>query len=155
MLDDVAIAALYRLLNAPKEHMGALYVQGNGYKYTDTIDGGSEKVRGKLSIPPGSLAGLFHNHPGGRDSEDFSPEDKAQARRLGVPSYIQTPSNKVMRFDPIKGTTEEVLGEFPIEELKKMIALHITQSNYHPELKQRLLQSLFLPPEKVSATESP
>lgn len=154
-LDDTAIAALYRLLNAPKEHMGALYVQGQGYQYTPTIDGGDSHVKGKLSVPPGSLAGLFHNHPGGKSSEDFSDDDKAQARRLGVPSYIQTPSNKVKRFDPTTNTTEEVLGEFPIDELKKMIALHITQSNYHPELKQRLLKSLFLPQEEnVSAVSN-
>lgn len=154
MLDDVAIAALYHLLNAPKEHMGALYVQGQDYKYTDTVNGGDSHVRGKLSIPAGSLAGLFHNHPGGVSSEDFSDADKAQARRLGVPSYIQTPSNKVKKFDPITNTTEEVLGEFPIEELKKMIALHITQSNFHPELKQRLLQSLFLPKEENASAVS-
>lgn len=148
MLDDVAIAALYHLLNAPKEHMGALYKQGEGYQFTNTVDGGDSHVRGKLSVPPGSLAGLFHNHPGGKSSEDFSEDDKAQARRLGIPSYIQTPSNKVKRFDPHTNITEEVLGEFPIEELKKMIALHITQSNYHPDLKRRLLQSLYMPSEE-------
>lgn len=161
-LDNAAIAALLMLSKQREEHMGALYRNGDGIGRTPTVTTDSgDNVKGKLSVPIGSLAGLFHNHPFRRlertdlDVRRFSEEDKLQATKLGVPSYIITPTGTVLRFDPKTNSTEEVLGEYPIEELKKMIALHITQSNYPPELKQRLLQSLFLPPEKVSATESP
>ena len=102
--------------------MGALYSLGGGYAYTPTIGGGSESVRGTLAVPPGSLAGLFHNHPGPeRSSEDFSPEDKAQARRLGKPSYIQTPSMALRRFDPLTGTTTNVLAEIPVEQIHRLM----------------------------------
>lgn len=107
------------------EHMGALYEDANGaIQSTDTVTSGSAGgVRGTLKIPSGSLRGVFHNHPrrGKRDrcGEEFSQEDKGHARRLGVPSYILTPSGRVRRFDPSTGKTTDVLEELPIDALLK------------------------------------
>lgn len=130
-LDNAAQAALWALLNAPKEHLGALYHQNGAVAATPTVtSGSSQHIKGSLAIPAGSLAALFHNHPrlatdrrnGGSTAEDFSPEDLAQAKRLGVPSYIQTPSNALRRYDPTTGNVQSVLAEIPvalIEALRK------------------------------------
>jgi hypothetical protein len=130
-LDNAAAAALWMLAleqDAQHEHMGALYASGQGFDRTPTISsGGSEHVRGALTLPQkGSLRGLFHNHPGPeRSSEGFSEDDKAQARRLKVPSYISTPSGAWRKFDPIANKTTEVLAEFPIEEHRRYLMAKI------------------------------
>ena len=125
-LDNAAAAALFMLgITHPTniENMGALYSDNGGYSRTETVSTGQgAHVKGSLSIPAGSLAGLFHNHPGPQQSiESFSPDDLAMARRMGVPSYISTPSGNVLRFDPKSNTTQPVLAEFPIEELVRHI----------------------------------
>lgn len=123
-LDNAAAAALWMLpyREDPRvEHMGALYASGEGFERTGTVSrGGSEHVRGALTIPEqGALRALFHNHPGTeRSSEDLSPDDKAQARRLRVPSYISTPSGGLRVFDPTKNRTADVVAEFPWDEFK-------------------------------------
>lgn len=130
-LDNAAAAALWALMNAPKERMGALYRDGETFGHTPTVTTGQgTHVSGTLRVPPGSLAALFHNHPDVRPdnynastrqaggAEDFSPDDKAQARRLGVPSYIQTPSYALRRYDPKTGRTEEVLAEIPVDQIR-------------------------------------
>lgn len=122
-LDDAAAAALFAIRNAPTENMGALYALGNGYARTSMITRGrGAAVRGELQVPQGMLRALFHNHPSvpGADAEraKFSPNDKAQANRLGVPSYIAA-GDKVMRY--ANGRTEEVLAEFPTDEWRSYI----------------------------------
>lgn len=158
-LDDAASAALWMLSlekDKTREHMGLLYRDGDDYKKTDTVSGGDSSVKGKLTVPAGSLAGLFHNHPGitvGRgdratvpvnDSQrqKFSPDDRNRAQTLGIPSYISI-DNRVRRYDPKNGTTEDVLAQFPIEEVKKHIAARIRDSNMAPDIKLRLLGNLF------------
>ncbi|MEO8467977.1 MAG: hypothetical protein ABI640_21875 [Gammaproteobacteria bacterium] len=122
-LDNAANAALWMLSlqkDPRTEHMGALFQQGENLGRTaDTVDGSGSHVHGKLTLG-GPAAALFHNHPttGRRDSigEQFSDDDRAQARRLSVPSYISTPSNALRKYDPSTNTTSDVLAEFPIDE---------------------------------------
>lgn len=135
-LDNAAAAALFMLglMKDPRsEHMGAIYRQGEGFGRTPTVTTGDQThTQGSLAVPAGSLAALFHNHPAFRadshtarltgDANKFSPDDIAMSTKLGKPSYISTPDGKVMRFDPKAKTTEEVLAEFPIEELLAHIA---------------------------------
>lgn len=123
-LDDAAAAALWRLAHQPVEHMGLLYASEHGVQSTPTISSGQDaQVKGSLTVPAGSLLALFHNHPerDGRDrgtARTFSRDDKAQARRLGKPSYITTADRTVKRFDPATGDTEEVLAQIPVEEIR-------------------------------------
>lgn len=125
-LDDAAAAALWSLRQSSSERMGALYRDAGGFGRTPTIEGGDDGVKGQLRIPTGSLAALFHNHPPAEGRDDsfghrFSDDDKAQARRLGVPSYITTADGTVRRFDPKRNRTEEVLAEFPIAEWRAQV----------------------------------
>lgn len=105
--------------------MGALYSEGDKIARSNLVAGSSSRTKGALRIPSGSaLSALFHNHPprpGRLPSQlaKFSDEDKAQARRLGVPSYISA-GDRVMRYDPSTGKAEEVLAQLPIDEIRKL-----------------------------------
>jgi hypothetical protein len=148
-LDDAAVRALYLLQHQPNEHMGALYHTGQGPQASSTVTSQRDgTVKGNISIPPGSLRGLFHNHPAtGAEAATFSPDDKAQARQKKVPSYITTPDGRVFVFNPTaKGHGGEVLAEIPIQEIKMMIAQRIGQSTLSADMKKRLLTNLLLPP---------
>lgn len=132
-LDDAAAAALYQVLSeqdTSREHMGLLYEQ-QGIKRTPTQTKGQQaSVGGTFAIPKGSLRGLFHNHPHiaqshGREvprdagaRTDIPIEDRKQAKELGVPSYVAA-GQKIMRYDPATGRTEEVLAQFPIDEIRR------------------------------------
>lgn len=128
-LDDAAAAALYAIEAQEREHIGAIYRDGVGFGRTPVVSGGHGGVKGSLTIPTGlrNVAALFHNHPlvewrqgkplrGDNVRDSFSADDRMQARKLGVPSYISA-GDTVMKFDPSTGRTEEVLAEFPIAEL--------------------------------------
>ena len=127
-LDDAAARALWALRNEPLEHIGLLYEQ-EGVQATPTrTQHNAGRTKGSFAIPPGSLRGLFHNHPerqtrresmGQSDIEraKFSAADKKQARQLGVPSYIAA-GPKLRRYDPATGRTEDVLAEIPVELIR-------------------------------------
>lgn len=128
-LDDAAAAALWAISqeqDRTREHIGALYTEGDGFGRTAIADGQGAHVKGALVKPMGTAwAALFHNHPpqttGVRDmrqtggGEQFSDDDKAQARKLAKPSYISTPSGATRMFDPGTGKTSDVLAQFPID----------------------------------------
>lgn len=133
-IDDAAAAALWRLAaeqNSRREHIGLLYGTAAGIERTPTRDtGGTRNAGGTFAIPPGSLRGLFHNHPqrelargahGAQDEEraQFSGDDIRQARALGVPSYISA-GDKVLRYDPSTGKAEEVLAQIPLDEIRRL-----------------------------------
>lgn len=133
-LDDAATAALWALareLEPRREHIGLLYDTPSGIDRTPTRDaGGTRRAAGTFSIPGGTLRGIFHNHPpreigrGARDREDkeradFSGDDTLQARSLGVPSYISV-DQQIFRYDPKTRLIEEVLGQIPVEEIRKL-----------------------------------
>src|SRR5690606_40254933 len=52
---------------------------------------------------------------------EFSTDDILQAQQLGVPSYIAA-GNKLRRYDPATGRTEDVLATIPIEEILRLLA---------------------------------
>lgn len=124
-LDDLAAAALWPLRNERKEHIGLLY--GDGERTPAVSQGEASRAGGTFQIPSGSLRGLFHNHPArqagravGKDEpHEFSAKDVLQAKKLGVPSYISA-GDRVLRYDPRTGKVEEVLGQIPIEEIRKL-----------------------------------
>lgn len=122
-LDDAAAAALWNLRRAPLEHVGLLYEQDGAIYRTDTVLGGKDWARGRFAIPVGSLRGVFHNHPMSgnprkdRARREFSDDDKAVAKRLNRPSYIAA-GNKLRRYDPATGRTEDVLAEIPIDVIR-------------------------------------
>jgi hypothetical protein len=127
-VDDAAAAALFLLARtkpAAFEHLGLLYEQEGEIRRTDTRSSNDRgAVRGRFSVPSGSLRGIFHNHPvgsyeGSRSSvrERFSADDVAQAQALGVPSYISV-DDRIRRYDPSSGQASEVLAQFPMEEFR-------------------------------------
>lgn len=124
-LDDSIVEQMLLLSGMPKEHIGLIYHDGEAFKATATKSTGQQAhTKGYLSIPKGTkLSALFHNHPvvkGNRELKDsgggeaFSDDDKATSKRLGVPSYILTPSGRVLKFDPSTGETSEVLSQLPV-----------------------------------------
>lgn len=128
-LDDAAAAALFnlsRLQDPTREHIGLLY--GDDYRRTPTQTREARRsTGGAFKIPPGGLRALFHNHPessqkGARPDTDrsrFSYDDIAQAKKLGVPSYISA-GEQVFRYDPSTRKTEEVLAQIPLEEIRRL-----------------------------------
>src|SRR5690554_4108203 len=134
-LDNAAAAALWAIQNAPREHIGLLYEQDGTIHATPTqTRNNAGRTKGSFEIPAGSLRGIFHNHPPLKQQRrgsmldvdvertSFSPDDLKQAKRLGVPSYIAV-GNKLRRYDPATGRTEDVLAEIPIDVIR---ALYIT-----------------------------
>lgn len=124
-LDDSVAAALAALTGQEFEHIGLVYQDENGVKSTPPqTTQRSAKVKANIIIPKGSLRALFHNHPTAKGDqrslrsvgggEKFSEDDIAQARKLGVPSYILTPSGRVLMFDPTTNKTTEVLAQIPV-----------------------------------------
>jgi RHS repeat-associated protein len=92
------------------EYAGRVYKNPDGsYSYTapnrGTVASSSHGSIG--SLPPGTTnAGLYHTHGSatpGYDNEHFSPQDRGNARREHVPSYLATPGGKVLKFDPNTG----------------------------------------------------
>ena len=127
-LDDSAAAALMLLeLTKPKnrENLGALFTNGadDELQRSNVIESGQDThVRGTLAIPKGSaLEALYHNHPlikgDAAHWAEFSDDDKAQARRLGIPSYISA-GDAIRKFDPRTNKTADVLAEFPWNKYK-------------------------------------
>ncbi len=124
-LDDAAVAALYRVGRSPTENIGALYgdpLQRSGFASSAS----DESVRGRLQIPggPAAIRALVHNHPRANNHSDrnrhrFSEDDKREAMRLGVPSYLAI-DDRVRRFDPTTGLTADVLAQIPIEEIRRL-----------------------------------
>ena len=130
-LDDAAQAALWPIRHAPREHIGALYAMDGRIASTPTVTANDAKsVGGTLKVPRGTLRALYHDHPIGeamkgdlrRDIEGerqkFSRDDIAQARGLGVPSYISA-GERIFRYDP-SGRTEEVLAQLPLDPIKQL-----------------------------------
>lgn len=136
VLDDAAVAALYRIANEPREHIGLLYEQGGTIASTPTAATGASSAKGTFAIPAGSLRGLFHQHPEnvkaargiqGQNQTartDFSRDDINQAQKVGVPSYIAA-GDLVKRYDPTTGETAEVLAQFPWDEQRRKIMVEL------------------------------
>lgn len=54
-----------------------------------TTKRGDSKAQGAFKIPKTAVVrGIVHNHPEGRESDRFSPDDLAMAEKLKVPSAI-------------------------------------------------------------------
>src|SRR5690606_40067003 len=78
---------------------------------------------------------IVHNHPPPKqrrgsmldvdvERTSFSPDDLKQAKRLGVPSYIAA-GNKLRRYDPATGRTQDVLAEIPIDEIMRDLMIRL------------------------------
>lgn len=134
--DDAAAAFAWML---PYLHEGAKkyeYASGivpteDGYTYS-TPKTSKQTSEFNVSLPA-TMQALIHNHPAeqarsgreyqsARDSqsadENFSQEDRSMAKALKMPSYIVTPSDRLMRYDPATKQQEEVLAQFPWDEYK-------------------------------------
>lgn len=117
-LDDAAAAALWPMRGAAVERLGLLY--DDGYlRHTPTYSQeSSKKAKGSFRIPSGTLRGVFHNHPKDQYGR-LSVTDTEQAKHLGVPSFVMTARDKVLRYDPSSQKTEEVLHQIPLDEIRK------------------------------------
>jgi hypothetical protein len=67
-------------------------------------------------VPEGTVnAARWHTHGGndpGYDNENFSPQDKANARREHVDSYLGTPGGTIREYDPSTGS-DVIIGNTP------------------------------------------
>lgn len=113
-LDDAAKRALSEIKASKVEYFTALTCKdGTVLTAHPETDGNSEHGRVKLRLD-GGLVAIIHNHPAtGKVAAMFSPEDKAQARRLKVPSYIITADGQQLRYDPLTNKTEAILDNEP------------------------------------------
>lgn len=166
--EDAAAAALLAIEYAPRaanqEYMTLLVEDPT----TKRIRREAMQTQGSATksewsgYPQGPIRGLVHNHPVPRQGARyrhtmFSQEDINSARLLQVPAYVaamqekgaasnrlyQPTRNRALATQPIEG--EEFLAQYPIEELKMIIASRIRNSNMLPGTKARLLQSLIVP----------
>ncbi|OGT57394.1 MAG: hypothetical protein A3E01_07135 [Gammaproteobacteria bacterium RIFCSPHIGHO2_12_FULL_63_22] len=129
-VDDTVASVLAGLTGASLEHIGLIYQDGADAKSTSPQSSQQKaKVRANIIIPKGSLRALYHNHPvfntrrdfrGAGGGESFSDDDKTQARKLGVPSYILTPTRRVLKFDPKTNEVSEVLAQLDLAEISKL-----------------------------------
>lgn len=115
--------------------------------------------------PQGQIVGIVHNHPAYREGKKYpgfflSNQDLNTARQMQVPSYIaamQPPGHgpaDTRTYNPPKGATsklnveipgEQFLAQYPIEEMKMIMAQRIRNSNMNPAMKTRLLERLLVP----------
>jgi proteasome lid subunit RPN8/RPN11 len=90
---EAAVAGILRAAAASGrvEYGGAVFERGNGCHVhsTPVTSNEANRVAYVIRVVQGlRLAGLYHTHtPGGRAGK-FSPEDRAEQKRLGVPSYM-------------------------------------------------------------------
>jgi hypothetical protein len=110
-LDSAAKAALQQVnptsIAQDKEYAARGYKNPNGtYSVTGFNPGtqASSTPPSIASLPAGTAnAARLHTHGGDDpqyDNEHFSPQDKHNAQRDGVPSYLGTPSGKIKKYDP-------------------------------------------------------
>lgn len=95
--------ALGKVAYGSKEFAGALYQNDKGeYCYSVPVPGTGDNFKFTLDHSPDvKFAGLWHSHPGARDSEKFSADDLRTADQLHVASYIRNNADGgVSRYDP-------------------------------------------------------
>ncbi len=120
--EAAAIAGLRESATLPRsqsfEAAGIVYRCGDAYTYSDQKVG-NDRFGFKYSVrlPDGAiLAALFHTHPHQvteADPTKFSPDDMAQADKLGVPSYILVVRYREVRRYSFGGKASGVLvGRF-------------------------------------------
>jgi len=143
-IDDAAAAALMALSYQPhadlQEYIGVLVqdpITGKIYRSGFQTQG-SNNTSSWTGYPGGKIIGIAHTHPtehkGNRyPSTNFSVTDVNQARKIGEPSYVTTPSRagpnadlkytpetKDVASKPVPG--QEFLAQFPIEEMLQQMA---------------------------------
>ena len=92
-----------------KEYAGRLYQNPDGtWSYT-AARRGTEAGSNPGDYPsdrPRKRGGRYHTHGGDSngkyDDEHFSPQDKVNAQKEGVSTYVATPGGTIQRFDPNK-----------------------------------------------------
>jgi RHS repeat-associated protein len=110
-LDSTGITALQAInptsIREDKEYASRAYKNPDGTYSAMPFNPGTQagSPHGPISgLPAGTTnAALLHTHGGndpGYDNEHFSPQDRGNAQREGVPSYLATPSGSIQRYDP-------------------------------------------------------
>lgn len=100
---EVALTAAASL-STTKEYAGVVYKSSDGvYCYTQPVTSGArDGFAIRVDFPPGAeLAALYHTHPKGLDSEQFSRDDIDFAHAVKKRSYIMSiASGHIRLYDP-------------------------------------------------------
>ena len=84
------------------EYAGYITKDANGEYSSTPANKGSEAGANPGKKPANAVAD-WHTHGGANPkykSEDFSKKDKADNDKTGLPGYLGTPMDKVLRYDP-------------------------------------------------------
>lgn len=133
--DEAAIAALRSLLMAghPYESGGFIVKAGAKFRASKPV---TQRSRTRVSycivVPRGSqLAGLYHTHV---RLGEFSPKDRANAERSGVPSFLGTLSDGALYVYEPGSAKARTLGKPFAEDPQTLVAAAGAERAWHERL---------------------
>lgn len=116
-MQGAAIAALRGISEKHVESGGGILYNPATKKYAFTSPVGQlddAHFSATVGVPQGwQLKGLYHTHPQGVESTKFSSDDVAQAKQLGVQSYILARyDDRIRLFDPVTSPITRSAGAY-------------------------------------------
>lgn len=150
--DQAAMAALRSIQEKHVETGGAVLFnpQAGHYAYTQPVGkNDTGHFSAAVQVPPGwQMAALFHTHPVGARSTEFSPDDIDMARQLKVPSYIlPLYDGKVRSFDPASSpVSKSPQGPFAVGSVVEDAPPPAAAAAADPAAAKQLAQALMQKP---------
>lgn len=138
-LEEAAVGVLRPLLGAKHRYESGGFIVRDGGKFRASkpvTQRSRTRVNYCIVLPRGGeLAGLYHTHV---RAGEFSPKDRANAARAGVPSFLGTLSSGTLQvYDPTAATAR-VLGT-PVSNDTPTFAAASREPAWHARLHARAL----------------
>ena len=139
-LDEAAVGALRPLLAAGHRYESGGFIVRDGGKFraSKPVTQRSRTRVNYCNVLPrgGELAGLYHTHV---RAGEFSPKDRANAARAGVPSFLGTLSSGALQvYDP-SSATARLLGKPVASDTPVFAAATAREPGWHSRLHARVL----------------